>query len=178
METNATPVTPVSVGLRYGLFLAVSSILVEFLIRIIGFSFLVYGVVTFVGALIVAIAWSVVAHSAFKKENAGLMSFSQGLTIILVMMCISGIAAGLFNYVYLNYIDVDFVAKLKNSMTEFMERSNVADDQIAKSTAKFDEMNVGVGMALLNGVKGGVIGGLILGCIVSAFTKRNPPEFE
>lgn len=178
METNSTPVTTTSVGLRYGLLLAVTSVFVDFLVRIAGLSFLTYGIIALTSAIIVAIVWLVVAHSAFKKANGGLMSFSQGLTIAIIMLFISSVVASIFNFVYINYIDAEFVVKLKAGMAEFMERNNVPDDQIAKSTAKFDEMNVSIGMSLLNGIKNGMIGGLVLGAIITAFTKRNQSEFE
>jgi hypothetical protein len=178
METNSTPVTTNEVALRYGLLLAVSGILIDFLVRIAGLSFLTYGIVSGLAALTMAIVWIVLAHSAFKKGNAGLMSFKEGLIVTVIMLLISGVLASLFNYLYLNYIDTDFVERLKTGMTEFMERNNVPDDQIAKSTAKFDEMNAGFGKSILNGLKNGAIGGLILGVIISAFTKRSQPEFE
>jgi hypothetical protein len=178
METTTIPATPVSVGIRYGVLLAATSVLVDFLIRIAGFSFLTYGITAFTAGIAVAIVWLIVAHSAFKKMNGGLMSFSQGLTIAVIMLFISAVFASMFNFIYINYIDNEFVANLKSGMAEFMERNNIPDDQIAKSTAKFDEMNVGIGMSLLNGVKNGIIGGLLLGAIISAFTKRNQPEFE
>ena len=178
METNATPVTTTSVAMRYGLLLAVSSILIDFLVRIAGLSFMTYGIVAGLAALAVAVVWMVQAHGAFKRANDNRMSFTQGLTIALIMVLISSIISSLFNYVYLHYIDTDFVERMKAGMTEFMERNNVPEDQVAKGTAKFDEMNAGVGKSLLNGIKSGLIGGLILGAIVSAFTKRSAPEFE
>lgn len=178
MEANSTPVSTTAVALRYGLLLAVSSILIDFLVRIAGLSFMTYGIVAVLAALAVAIVWMVQAHSAFKRANDNRMSFTQGLTIAMIMVLISAVMASLFNYVYLHYIDTDFVERMKAGMTEFMERNNVPEDQVAKSTARFDEMNAGLGQSLLNGLKNGVIGGLVLGAIVSAFTKRSAPEFE
>lgn len=178
METNTTMVTPASVGVRYGLLLAVSSVLIDFLVRVAGFSFMTFGIASGLGTVLVSVVWLFLAHTAFKKVNGNLMSFGQGLTIAIVMLLISGIVAGLFNYVYLHFIDPDFVERMKTGMVEFMERNNVPDEQIEKSTVRLGEMNVGIGKALLNGVLGGLGGGLILGSIVSVFTKRKPPEFE
>ena len=178
METNAASITPASVGVRYGLLLAVSAVLIDFLVRVAGFSFMAFGIASGLGTVLVSVVWLVLAHAAFKKGNGNLMSFGQGLTIAIVMLLISGIAAGLFNYVYLHFIDPDFVERMKTGMVEFMERNNVPDEQIEKSTARLGEMNVGIGKALLNGVLSGLGGGLIMGSIVSVFTKRKPPEFE
>jgi len=179
MEINSTSsVTTTSVGLRYGLLVAVSGLLVDFLIRIVGFNFMTFGIASFLGGITVSIVWIVLAHAAFKRANGNLMTFGQGLTIALVMMLMTGIVSSLFNYLYVHYIDPEFVERMKAGMTEFMERNNVPDEQIEKSTARLDGMNVSVGKALLGGLGNGIGLGLVLGLIVSAFTKRNPPEFE
>ena len=178
MEVQAQPVTPLALGVRYGLLLAVSGLIVDFLVRIAGLGFMTFSIAALLGGLGVSIFWLLRAHTAFKGANAGLMSFGQGVTIAVVMLLLSGIVSGLFNYLYMHYIDPDFVERMKDGMVEFMERSNVPDDQIEASTSKLDGLKVGLGKALLNGLSNGLAGGVILGLIVSAFTKRNPSEFE
>ncbi|GAC1373914.1 MAG: hypothetical protein NVSMB30_16280 [Hymenobacter sp.] len=178
METQAPLVTPQALGLRYGLLLAVSWLLADFLIRIAGFSFMTFGIAASLGAVTVSVVWLAMAHGAFKRVNNGLMSFRQGVTIAVIMLLLSGLLSDLFNYVYLHYIDPDFVERMKAGMVEFMERNNVPDEQIEKSSAKMSEMQMGLGRALLGGLGNGLLGGLVLGMVVSAFTKRNPSEFE
>ena len=178
METNATPITPASVGLRYGIMLALTAIIVDFLVRIAGFSFMTFGIASVLGSTVVAVVWLVLAHKAFKQADNNLMSFSQGLIIAIVMLLILGLTSSLFNYIYLHFIDKEFVSRLKAGMTEFMERNNVPDDQIAKSVARMDEMNMDLLKTLVSGITRGLGTGLILGAIVTAFTKRSAPEFE
>ncbi|GAB3589677.1 DUF4199 domain-containing protein [Hymenobacter daeguensis] len=178
METNTTPATPVSVGLRYGVLAALTAIIVDFLIRIAGASFLTFGIVSLLSGTVVTIVWIVLAHKAFKEANNRLMSFGDGVIIALIMMLIIGIASSLFNYIHVHFIDPDFVARLKAGMTEFMERNNVPDDKIAEGTSRFDEMNVDLPKSLLNGVTRGLGAGIVLGAIITAFTKRSAPEFE
>ena len=178
MEANSTPVTPVSVGLRYGLLAALTAIIVDFIIRIIGAGFLTFGIISLLSGTIVTVVWIVLAHKAFKQANNRLMSFGQGIVISLVMMLIISIASSVFNYVHVHFIDPDFVPNLKAGMTEFMEQNNVPDDKIAESTARFDEMNASLPKSLLSGVTRGLGVGIILGAIVTAFTKRSAPEFE
>lgn len=137
-----------------------------------------FGIASVIGSIVVAIVWLVLAHKAFRQANNNLMNFSQGLIISIIMLLILGITSSLFNYVYLHFIDTDFIAHLKAGITEFMERNNVPDDQIAKSTARMDEMNMDLLKSLISGVTRGLGMGLILGAIVTAFTKRSAPEFE
>jgi hypothetical protein len=178
MRTQAASPSPVAIGIRFGLLIALAGVLVDFLTRIIGLSVLVYSAVAGGLSLVVAIVGIVLAHKAFKKANAGSMTYVQGVVIALLMLLISGIFTALFNYLYVNYIDAEFVTRMKEEMTAFMERNNVPDDQIAKSTAKFDEMSPSFGMALVNGLKNGLIAGTLLGVIISAFTKRKPVDFD
>ena len=178
METQAQSITPVAIGIRFGLLLALSWVLVDFLVRISNPSFLVLGVVSVTGAIIVAVTWIVLAHKAFRQANEQLMSYGQGVIIAVIMLLIAGVVSGMFSYVFLTYIDPDFVGRMKDSMTRFLESNNVPDDQIAKSTAKLDEMHQGLGKSLLTGATNGLGCGVILGLIVSAFTKRNRPDFE
>lgn len=137
-----------------------------------------FGIASVIGSIVVAIVWLVLAHKAFRQANNNLMNFNQGLIISIIMLLILGITSSLFNYVYLHFIDTDFIAHLKAGITEFMERNNVPDDQIAKSTARMDEMNMDLLKSLISGVTRGLGMGLILGAIVTAFTKRSAPEFE
>ncbi len=106
------------------------------------------------------------------------MSYGQGVLIAAVMLLISGVIASLFNYVYVNYVDPEFVDRMKDGLTAFMERSRVPDDQIAQSVAKFDEMRPPLGQGLLKGVMNGLGWGTLLGIIISAFTKRKLADFE
>ena len=181
MEGNTmhiTPVTPVSVGLRYGVLSALTAVIVDFLIRIAGVGFMTFGIVSLLSGTIITIVWIVIAHKAFKEANNRLMSFGQGMVIAVVMMLIIGVASSIFNYIHVHFIDPEFVARLKAGMTEFMERNNVPDDKIAEGTARFDEMSVSLPKDLLHGITRGLGVGLILGAIVTAFTKRSAPEFE
>lgn len=178
MEIQTQAASPVAIGIRFGLLVALAGVLVDFLTRIVGLSVLVYSATAGGLSLLVAIVGIVLAHKAFKKANAGAMTYVQGVVIALVILLVSVLTAALFNYLYVNYIDTEFVARMKEEMTAFMERNNIPDDQIAKSTAKFDEMSPSFGMAVVNGLKNGLIGGVVLGAIISAFTKRKPADFD
>jgi hypothetical protein len=178
METQKQAVTPVTIAIRFGLLIALVSIIVDFAIRVVGVGVLVYGVVAGTAGLIITVVGVIMAHRAFKEANLGLMTYGQGIIISLIMMLVSGVASALFNYVYVNYVDPDFVNRMKDEMIAFMERNHLPDDQIAKSTAGLEEMRPPLLKGLLNGVRNGLIGGTVLGVIISAFTKRKPADFE
>lgn len=178
METQKQAVSPVAIGIRFGMLLSVVLVIVDFLIRIVGLSVLVFSVTAGTLTLVVTVFGVVLAHRAFKQSNNALMSYSQGIIITIIMLLLSGLVSALFNYLYVNYIDPEFVDRMKGEMVVFMERNGVSDSQIAKSTAQFEEMRPPFARVLLNGIRNGLIGGTLLGLIVSAFTKRKPADFE
>lgn len=178
METQKQGISPVEIAVKYGFLLSLASVLIDFITRIIGLSVLVYSIVAGTLALILMVTCVVLAHKAFKKANGGVMTYIQGIIIALIMLLISSLVSSLFNYLYVNYVDPEFVGRMKDEMTAFMERNRVPQDQIDKSVAKFDDMSPTPLKALLNGLKNGTVGGVVLGAIVSAFTKRKAADFE
>gem|GEM_PF-2076770 len=173
-----TSATAVTIGLRFGLLIGMISMLADFVMRLIRPNVLVYSIITGIIALAITITGIILAHRAFRRTNSGLMTYGQGVLITLVAIMVSAMISTLFNYVYVHYIDSNFVAQLKADMTDFMERNNAPSNQIEQSVAKFDEMQPSLGKALFNGLKSGVIGGVVLGLIISAFTKRKPVDFD
>jgi TM2 domain-containing membrane protein YozV len=167
-----------AIAIRFGLFIAVITVLMDFIIRISNVGFMIYGAISIVIALVVSVVGVVFAHRTFRRANEGVMSYGQGVAIAAIALLISGVAASLFNYIYVNYVDPDFVDRMKEGMTTFMERSRVPEAQIAQSVAKFDEMRPPLGKGLLKGVMNGLGWGALLGLIISVFTKRKRADFE
>lgn len=176
--TSPAPLSIATAGARYGLLLALSWIIVDFLLRQVGLSFLTYSIVTFLVAMLVNITGIMLAHRAFKQSNGGLMTYGQGVILALLLMLCWGLASALFNYVYVHYIDSEFVDKLQAGMVEFMERNRVPESEIEKGTARFAEMKSDFGKSMFSGLTSGLGFGTVLGLLVSIFTKRNRPEFE
>lgn len=148
------------------------------MVRLIRPGVLVFGIVTTVLSLAISITGLVLAHRYFRRANGGLMSYGQGVLIAVVALVIAGLLAALFNYLYVNYIDPEFVATMKAEMTDFMEQQGVPDSQIEQSLKGLDKMQPNFGRAVLGGLGNGAVGGLVLGVIISAFTKRKPADFD
>lgn len=179
MKPQPVPASTVAIGLRFGLFIAAINIVVDFLTRLSGISVLIYSIVAGGLALVVGVTGVIVAHRAFKQANGGLMSYGQGVQIAAVALLLSGVLSSLFNYVYVQYVDPEFVDRMVAQMNDFMERNNVPESTIAENTSKLEtELKPTLTRAVLKGLQNGVLGGLFLGLIISAFTKRKPADFE
>jgi len=179
MQT-ATPVasTTTAVGVRYGILLGFSWLIIDFILRQFSLGFLSYSLVTSAAAIIISVVLIVLAHRAFKQANGGLMSYGRGFLIAFIMMLIWGMCSALFNYVYVHYIDPEFVDNLRDEMVDFMERNRVPEVEIEKGTARFEEMKGDFSKSLISGLTSGLSFGAVLGLLISIFTKRNQPEFE
>ena len=175
MERTATPaVTPTSVGIRYGLYVGiVSSIL----------SFIQLAVFTdpetpfrWLSAL-VGIAGIWFAHKQFKQLNSGFMSYGQGLGIGTVLSAVGGLISSIFSYIYITFIDSEYMNRVMELQRVKMEERGMDDAQIEQGMAWAQKFSGGP-MIIIFGVLGALIMGFIISLIVSAFTKNTRPEFE
>ncbi|MBF9144189.1 DUF4199 domain-containing protein [Hymenobacter properus] len=174
METNTTPVTTSSVGLRYGLLTGLVSTLFSFALNImhqessparyLSFAILVGGLV--------------LAMNHFKQQNRGFMSYGQGLGIGAVLSAVVGAISGIFAYIYMNFVDPDMLGRITEKMRADMEaRGGLSDEQIDQAvtmSSKFMNGPVMVGAALL----GTLLIGVLLSLVISAIIKNAQPEFE
>ncbi|SDY28589.1 DUF4199 domain-containing protein [Hymenobacter psychrophilus] len=177
MENTTTPaVTPLAVGVRYGLIIGIVSIIVDLVLKASGLAFKFSVSVTV--PLLVMVVGIVLAHKFFKRSNGGYMSYGQGLLIAIVLGSISALFTGIFNYVYINFIDTTYVDAMRTDMETWMASKNMPEEQIEMSLKDISQEKLGAPFAIAKAIFGGAIGGLVLSLIVSAFTKSKRPEFE
>jgi hypothetical protein len=179
MEPTSTtnPSTVSAVGLRYGILTSLVWIVVDVILRMtnLSFKFSLY-------FLAIVVVWSiglVLAQRFYKQQNGGFMSFKEGLIISLILGIVLGLISGVFGYLYVNFLDTDYLQRQRDDMEAWMSTlPNVTEEQIEKSLAG---MNDDKGKSLLTigaGLLNGAVGGFLLGLIISAFTKHTRPEFE
>jgi len=178
MENTATPIiTTTNVGIRYGLITGLIWIVVDVIMRATGLSFK-YSVYLPV-SLVVYIVGIVLAHRYFKQHNGGFMSFGQGVLITLVLALVSGFMAGIFNYLYLNFIDPDYAARARADAEAWMSTlPGMQEENLEKAMAGMSDEKLKSPMQILTTLGNNAIGGVIMGLIVSIFTKHKRPEFE
>ncbi|MBW3130520.1 DUF4199 domain-containing protein [Hymenobacter profundi] len=176
-NTSTSTVTTTNVGIRYGLLTGLIWIIVDVIMRATGLSFK-YSIYLPV-SLLVYIVGIVLAHRYFKQYNGGFMSFGQGVLITLVLALVSGLMAGIFNYIYLNFIDPDYVARARADMEAWMSTlPGVQEENIEKATANLNDEKMKSPTQILSTLGSNGVGGIIMGLIVSIFTKHKKPEFE
>lgn len=174
MENTATPVSTSAVAIRYGILTGLVSVIVSFVLNMTGLEQSPAKWLTTV-VLIVGI---VLAHKFFKQQNGGFLSYGQGLGIGTILSVVVGVLSAIFSYIYINFIDTGFTARLIDKTRADMEaQGRMTDAQIDQAmtwTTKF--MNGPMMMAMVLFMI--VLMGFLVSLIVSAVTKNPRPEFE
>ena len=174
METNVTPVTTTSVGLRYGLLTGLVSILFSFGLNVMHQESSPARYLSFA----VLIGGMVLAMNYFKQQNQGFMGFGQGVGIGTVLSAVVGLMSGIFAYVYMTFIDTEMMGRITDKMRTDMEaRGGMTDEQIDQAVAMSGKFMNGP-FVLVAALLGTILIGVLLSLVISAFIKNAQPEFE
>jgi hypothetical protein len=175
MEETTTPsISTRSVGIKYGLVMAVISIAYFVILNTAGVD-MTQGIGRW-GSLVFYAGIIFLAQKNFKDQGDSFMSYGQGMGISFWISLVSSVIGSIFTYLYVKFIDTGYIQQMMDKQREQMEAAgNLSEDQIDNAmtmTAKF--MNPE--MILIFGVIGGIIMILIVGLIVTIFTQKKNPE--
>ncbi|MGY3087886.1 uncharacterized membrane protein (DUF485 family) [Hymenobacter sp. UYAg731] len=174
METNATPVTPTSVGLRYGLLTGLVSIIISFALNIVQ---LEQSPAKWLSIVILTGGISL-AQRFFKQQNAGFMSYGEGLSMGMMLTLVSGVMGAVFSYIYISFMDNGMIARmLDKARTDMESRGGASDEQIDQAMQMTAKFMTPVAISLLV-VLFSLLFGLAISLVVSAVNKNPKPEFE
>ncbi len=179
-NSNAPTPAPIwDTVLRYGAYnggiaIAISLLVYLMDVNVMSFSgmFLIYGSMLAIGFVMVYLA---IKHQRDELDG-GIISYGKALSIGLLVTIVATFISSIWNYVLINFIDPEYVAKLQE---QFMQTwgENMPQEALEQSLEGFEKAGDMVTI-LKNAVVGGTIFGLITGLIVAAFTKRDPkPDF-
>lgn len=187
-EVNSTStVTTRSVGVRFGLIGALCSVAYFLILNVAGinmsggvWSWIGYGITL----LIVVFAHKYFKDNSVESQSAaiddrrvarGFMSYGQGVGIAFWIGLVSGVISSIFTYLYIKFIDTNFIEMVKEQQIETFQKQGMSDqqiDQAMKVAANFTTPEAMLIMMLL----GSIIVTVIIGVIVSIFTQKKNPE--
>jgi hypothetical protein len=127
--------------------------------------------------LFITVSIIVYGIKTFKMDNAGFLTISQSLKTGLAISLVAGLIGVVFNYIFMNFIDPDFIQKTLDFSREQMlvDYPNMPQEQIDNSleiSAKFMSPWIMSAIAILATLFFGFIISLISGLIM----KNNPPQ--
>lgn len=159
-----------SVGIRYGLILAAVSIIFFLLAAVLSLN-TTQGPARWVSLIFMAVVFFL-GHKYYKDNGDGYMSYSQGMGIGFWASLISSLISSAFTYVYVKFIDANWMETLKEMQVEEMERQGLSDEQIEMSMEMMGRFATPE-MIFIFGIIGGVIMGVICSLIITIFTQKN-----
>ncbi|TGE06688.1 DUF4199 domain-containing protein [Hymenobacter fodinae] len=174
MENTTTTVSPSSVGIRYGLVVGLITTIISFLQ--LAFISDPETPVRWLGAL-VGIGGIILAHKYFKQHNGGFMTYGQGLGIGTVLSAVGGLLSSVFSYIYINFIDPEYMGRVMELTRSRLEEKGIDDAQIDQAMAMAQKFSSGP-ITIVFGILISVLSGFVISLIISAITKHTRPEFE
>ena len=172
-EQPKAEMTTRSVGIKYGLFMALAGIAYFVIMNIMNVD-MTQGVGRW-GSMIFYIALIFLAHKYYKDNGNGFMSYGQGMGITFWMSLLSSVLGSIFTWIYVKFIDTEYIQKMLDKQEEAFVANGMSDEQIRQAmsmTAKFMTPE----MMLVFGIVFGIIIILIVGLIVTIFTQKRNPE--
>jgi len=161
------------VGFKYGIYLALVSIIYSLILQIIGQATnRPLGYVAFVFVIIAL--W--LAHRDFKRDNE-YMSYGQGLGISMIIVSISSVLSSIFGYIYIKFVDDSMLDAIREQATIQMEERGMSDAQIEQAMEMQSKFTTPE-MILVFGILFGIFFGFIIALIVTAITKKTNPELQ
>ena len=128
-------------------------------------------------SILVIIGVIVMAHREYKNNGDGFMTYGQGLGLGTLVAAVSSVISSIFSYVYIKFIDDNFLTNAREMQIQEFERQGMTDEQIEMAVEVSSRFTTPE-MILVIGIVFGIFIGFLISLIVSAFTKNSNPELS
>ncbi len=128
------------------------------------------------GGNLLPIVVLVIALYMYRNEYLkGVMSYSQGLGMGTLIMVIGGIIGMAYSYVFVKYIDPDFINQMVQAQEEAMLQKGMDEASIERAM-EFTEKLRSPGVLAIVGLISMLFYGFIASLVISAFLKKEPKD--
>ena len=135
------------------------------------------GWVSFLVTFLINVTVLFLALKEIRTQQAGFLSYGEGLGSSTLLGGIWGIVAGGFNYIYIQFIDDAVIQKQMDLARQRLEDQGLTESQIQEA-AKITKMMLGPGIQFITIVFFSVLILFVLGLVVSGIMKREKPMFD
>jgi len=175
-NTPSTPAPPIwNTVLRYGGICALALVaysLISYLMDV-DVTSISAGIINFFVALGVTVGLAIMAIRYQRELDGGFMTYGRGLLIGLCTVAIGAFLANIWNFVLVNFIDPDYVTRLKEGFLENWGES-MPPEALEEALERFDKMG-DIGTNLTAGAGYALFIGLVAGLIAAAFGMKSQP---
>ena len=163
------------ISLHYGIILGVISILISVAVYAMGMQYEQDWKMGSIG-IIAMIAVIFLGIKKFKELNDGYLTIGQALKTGVGIALIGGIISVIYTYVFMTFIEPDFMANtMAKAQEKMMEQNpNLTDEQVEQATAmmsKFSSPAITSAFSLI----GSLFFGFII-ALISGFIQKNTPN--
>jgi len=110
------------------------------------------------------------------QELGGYITFGRSFGLSMLTVLIMAVLGAIFTYVYMAFIDPSMADQMLEMTREQYESMGMSEEQIEQSLSMAKTF-MQPHWAALMGILGNLFFGAIVGLIISAVMKKNPPEF-
>ncbi|TDB65799.1 DUF4199 domain-containing protein [Arundinibacter roseus] len=167
-------VSTARIALKFGIITAVAVIVYSTIVNLAG---LVQNRAVTSLSFVIMIIGIVLAMRDFRTQNAGYMSYGEGLGIGSLVSAIVGLLGSVFTMFYMEFIDTTIIQQSMDKAREDMENRGMDDAQIEQAI-EMSEKFMTPGMMFFLGIISYLIIGFLLSLIISAIMRKNKPVFE
>ncbi|HDJ33364.1 MAG TPA: DUF4199 domain-containing protein [Bacteroidetes bacterium] len=114
----------------------------------------------------------------YRNESlGGYISYGKAFLFALLVAFFGSVVSAVYTYIFNAFIDPGYMERIMQvtmeSTENFMRERGLSQDQIDMAMARFENQEIpGPGKAALQSILGGVVYGLIVSLITSAFAKK------
>lgn len=165
------------IGINYGMLLALAVIVVSIVVYVMGLSAQQpWWQSTLNFLLSITLIW--MGIKAFKNENDGFLSLGDALKTGLAISLIAGIVGSIFTYIFITFIEPDFVIQLLDATREkiVVQNPNMTQDQLDMTMGMTEKMMSPFILTAM-GLIASLFFGFIISLIVGLILKNERPKF-
>lgn len=166
--------SPWSHAINYGLILGAIMVVLTFVTQATGLSNQTW--VNYADYILI-IGMVILAQRAFKDKGDSFMTFGQGLTVGSVIGVISSTINSIFLYVYMNFIDVSMIEKMREIQVEALMDQGYDQETIDTTLAMLDSVMTPGSVAGISLLTFAFLT-FVISLIITAFTKKDNPNIE
>lgn len=163
-----------SIIINFGLILAGFSIFINLVNYAIGNHLDPHWSITVI-SILALVALIVFGIKKYKEANNGFLSWGQAVKIGVGIAIISALIGSLYNYVFMNFIEPDFMQQMAEIQNQKMLDQGYTDEQI-EAANEMSESFRNPALIAAFGIIGSAIGGFIVSAIAGAIMKKSEED--
>ena len=128
-------------------------------------------------SLLPFIAFIILAQIEYRQVLGGSITFGQAFSTGFRVALFAGILGAIFMFIYVSYINPDFITQAMEAQRAKMAEKGMTDEQIEQGM-KMSSKVMGPAMISFFAAVGSAISGAIISLITAAIVKKDPPPFD